>query len=130
MTIEWKEEFSVGVEKFDEHHRKLLSIINSLMDSANAGKGGDTSVVSILKELYEYSKYHFSEEEKELESRGYANLEKQKEEHARFGKQIHEYSSMFLADSEPKVSEVADFLSNWMLNHILEEDRRYMTVFK
>jgi len=130
MVIKWKEEFSVGVKEFDDHHQKLLSVINSLELVESGDKESNHSVVSILKELYEYSKYHFAEEEKALEARAYADLAKQKAEHAEFSKQINEYSNLFLADSEPQVSDVVAFLSNWMLNHILEEDRKYGSVFK
>ena len=40
MAIEWKEEYDVGVEIFNEQHKGLFKIINKLYEAINSQKPG------------------------------------------------------------------------------------------
>ena len=43
----WKDEYSVGVTRFDNHHKKLFDIGNRLHDMMKEGLGGDQIEQSI-----------------------------------------------------------------------------------
>ena len=62
--IEWNDEYLLGVPEIDKQHKKLIAIANELYDVVT----GDESALkekmpSILKELTDYTEYHFSNEE-------------------------------------------------------------------
>ena len=41
MLYPWKDEYSVGVSRFDNHHKKLFDIANQLHEMMKSGKGED-----------------------------------------------------------------------------------------
>ena len=87
MLLVWKDAYSVGVDLFDSQHKKLFEICNELNDAHQKGIAGGV-VEEKLKELYQYSYYHFDSEEKDLEENGYEELENQKKEHNFFKKRL------------------------------------------
>ena len=78
--IKWEQNLSVGVDKFDTHHKKLVDLINKLHDAMSTGKGAET-IGSVLDDLIKYTQYHFAEEEKLMTLHKYPDLEKHKAEH-------------------------------------------------
>jgi len=126
--FEWKGEFSVSVKKFDDHHRKLVGLINELHDSMLAGK--QQSVIGkTLNSLADYTKYHFAEEEKLMVAYRYPGLVEHRAQHDAFvGKVkdcIEKYESGRLAIS----LEVMNFLRDWLKGHILTTDKKYTAFF-
>ena len=84
---EWKPEFSVQVNRFDEQHKRLIQLINQLHDSMKAGQAS-AQMSSILNELDLYTQKHFREEEVMMERYQYPGLQGQKQSHALFIKKI------------------------------------------
>ena len=37
----WKDEYSVGIKKFDEQHKNLVGFLNELYEAMNNGRGKD-----------------------------------------------------------------------------------------
>ena len=88
--FEWKKEHSVGVYEMDRHHQKLFDILNRLHDAMKDGKGMQI-IAGIVRELLDYTRYHFGEEEKLLEKIGYSGISEQKMAHQKFISQIEGY---------------------------------------
>ena len=124
-AIQWDQSYSVGIQTFDQHHQRILGLLSALESGGAAGEAGGESVVKALKELRDYSVYHFTAEEKELQAHNYSNLQQQKDEHTKFIGKIENYTAMYLAGSEPSLADVVGFLSDWILNHIHEKDKSY-----
>lgn len=61
--IQWSEDLSVGVKRFDDDHQRLFEMINDLNDAMLRGKGRE-ALNDIITGLEEYAKTHFSAEEK------------------------------------------------------------------
>ncbi len=61
MFLEWNENLSVGVPSIDEQHKALLALLNELFDSTQAGRG-QAVLGKVLKELADYTVYHFKYE--------------------------------------------------------------------
>ena len=76
--FEWQDFFSVGVKTMDDQHRQLFALVDGLSESiqhrASASRRNEKK-----RELISYIRFHFSEEEKLLESHGYSRLSEQKE---------------------------------------------------
>jgi len=130
MAVDWKETYSVGIETFDNHHRKLFELINGLSKISDSGEAESDVVSKTLKELLEYTKYHFTEEERVLGEFGHPDLAIQKEEHEFFANKVKGYCSYYLAGSEPLAADVVEFLHEWLANHIMEKDQHYKTLLK
>lgn len=123
--FEWDTNYSVNNLVMDEHHKKLFDILNNLYDLM--GKGADDdNIIRIIKELLDYTHYHFSEEEKMMEQESYPDLAKHKQLHRDFIAKMEDYlkksqngNAIFI------VTEVADTGVNWLKTHILTVDTLY-----
>ncbi|MBN2011532.1 hemerythrin family protein [candidate division KSB1 bacterium] len=126
---DWKPEFTVQVNKFDEQHKKLISLINQLHDAMKAGKA--TSQLSlVLDELDKYTQQHFKEEEMMMERYQYPGLPFQKQAHAIFIKKISEFKNEFQTSGVTATINVMNFLKEWLTRHILDTDKKYGPFFK
>ncbi|OAN52196.1 hemerythrin [Paramagnetospirillum marisnigri] len=122
--LEWTENLSVGVKRMDDHHKKLVDLINMLFDamSGDATRAVDT----VLSDLLDYTRYHFGEEEKLLAACGYPDLEEHQGVHRGMVKEVLDMRQRYL-DNPVSVSpnEALDFLSKWLMRHIIGKDLRY-----
>lgn len=123
--IQWTEELSVGVPRLDDHHRRLIDLTNQL---GTAIAAGDTEAVTgaVLGELIRYVYYHFGEEERLMETAGYAGLAEHRQHHRAMAEHVRGLEQRF--DTDPGAVMTADlqsFLADWLVNHIRSEDMRY-----
>lgn len=123
-NIIWSDEYSVGRDDFDFHHKKIFSIISNLREALD--KNLTTELNYLLDELKNYSKYHLGKEEDFLVANNYPDLEKHKKIHQLYNKRIQDFLSK---KGKLDLNEVLDFLESWWLNHILKEDKKYGEFF-
>jgi hemerythrin-like metal-binding protein len=102
----------------------LFEICNELNDAHQKGIAGGV-VEEKLKELYQYSYYHFDSEEKDLEENGYEELENQKKEHNFFKKRLSELQINAKSGNLVLTIKLLDFLREWIISHILGSDMEY-----
>lgn len=122
-AITWENIYSVGIEEIDMQHKKLLEIINELDELLNADitKSG---IEAVLVELKEYIEIHFSTEEEYMEKYHYPDLAEHKMLHKEFIAKIK--NAECIEDATIEGIEVIDFLYNWLINHIMVEDKKYV----
>lgn len=127
--FEWKDSYSVGIEKINEQHKKLLSIGEELVYVIeNTSKGLDQydEVKRLLKELYDYTIYHFSYEEELMEKHDFLELPSHKFQHKLFVKKLEEIDlKEFDNDQIESTNQLLNFIANWITDHILKEDQKY-----
>jgi hemerythrin-like metal-binding protein len=123
--FQWSKDYSVGVTTMDRHHQKLFDLLNKLHDAMMEGKA--MAVVSgIIRELLDYTKYHFGEEEKLMEKIKYSGISEQKRAHQKFIASIEDYKAQ--ADKGMAAflsSGMSKFLTDWLKNHIGILDKKY-----
>jgi hemerythrin-like metal-binding protein len=112
----------------DEQHKKLFDLINQLHDAMTSGKGNE-AMAEILKGLKDYTTYHFTDEEKNLESFHYAGLAEQKKQHKMFVDKIAEYEKSLNEKRLGLSIDVFHFLRDWLIQHIQTVDARYADEF-
>ncbi|MDO8606903.1 MAG: bacteriohemerythrin [Phaeospirillum sp.] len=122
--LQWTENLSVGVPRMDEHHKRLVNLINLLFEAMS---GDATSAVdTVLNDLLDYTRYHFAEEEKLLAVCGYPELEEHQAIHRAMVKEVLEMRQRYLGNpASVPASEALDFLSKWLMRHIIGKDLRY-----
>ncbi len=120
----WKDEFAVNIREGDTQHKKLLELLNRLFDAMKVGQGKEVLGIT-LKELVDYTVYHFGTEEKLFQQFGYPEYAKHKEEHDDLTKKALELKAAFDSGKQTITIEVMTFLKNWLNVHILQEDKKF-----
>jgi len=122
--ITWTNDFSVGVTEIDNQHQKLVKMINELHQAMKKGKG-NSYVENIIKQLIDYSIYHFETEEKYFDKFNYPESKSHKEIHKKFINDISVFKDDFENNKIMLTLDVLNFLSNWLREHILGVDMDY-----
>ncbi|WP_435237463.1 bacteriohemerythrin [Psychromonas sp. PT13] len=125
MAFIWDESFVTGYVDIDDQHYHLINLINAFGDFVKSGEHSEAVIKIVFDELYEYTSYHFKEEETVMELQGIAPyfLELHINIHKEFlskVKQMHENVSI---DEPATLQNLYDFLVHWLTNHILGIDK-------
>lgn len=132
MYFKWKDEYNTGIETIDMQHKHLLEIGARIFDLADANDGVDhyDEIITVLSELKEYTVYHFGYEEKLMEKYGYESYEPHKFQHYFVIKKIGKFESEDIDNKQKEtILNLAEFISDWITNHILKEDMKYKDFF-
>ena len=117
----WNESLVIGIEELDQHHKQLISLLNTVY--SNFTLGADRSGLSnIISELIRYTHYHFSAEEKWMLDNNYPDSDKHLEEHMRFYERVVRFQSDFEIGNALLTLDLFQFLQNWLTVHILNTD--------
>lgn len=127
--FEWDGKYAVGINEIDEQHKKLVELINKLNGAIYAGQGCE-KLESVFKELVEYTKNHFTNEEKLLSDNEYPDLSKHKVKHDELTKEVMDFQKKFEGGMVFITMQVMDFLKNWLVNHIQDIDKKYAPYLK
>ena len=126
--IEWQENYSVGIQEFDEQHKSLIDIINTLHDSQKQNREWQTLAV-ILRSLMAYAANHFAVEEKLMVQYGYPDFDRHRLAHNEFVRTITNFQEDFQEARAVLPDELMHFLSEWLVGHILVVDKQYSLFF-
>jgi hemerythrin len=127
--FKWKKEYSVQVEEIDNQHKKLVEMIFELFTAIN-NQSTKEELGSILDNLIKYAGYHFSTEEKYFKKFNYENTTEHIEEHIKFAEKMIGLQKQY-KNKEIEISfELIDFLEDWLLDHLITADQKYVECFK
>jgi hemerythrin-like metal-binding protein len=123
--MEWTKDYSVGVAIFDDEHKKLIAIINRLHETV--ANGVDHSALqTIIDSLVEYVLMHFRHEEMYFDDWAYPDAAAHIAIHAKLRQQVFDFRKQVTdKDATALAGELAHFLREWLIEHILVEDRKY-----
>jgi len=130
----WDPKYSVGIKSIDKQHQRFFEIINSMYFVAGASQqriDGD-KLFKVISELVEYADTHLKFEEKCFIDFEYDGANEHVITHDLFRVKMKEYvNSIEKTDiSLPELAtEIAEFCKNWLANHILEMDHKYISTF-
>jgi hemerythrin len=127
-TIEWNNNLSVNVEEIDAQHKKLLRTVNKLYKSITVGAKGDI-VGETLNGLTDYVTTHFKTEEDYFDKFNYSKASSHKKEHKEFIQKVSEFKKVYEEGRVRLNLEIAYFLSDWLINHLLITDKEYSACF-
>lgn len=125
----WSDEvYSLGIKKIDDQHKQLLNLINALGAIVHDDKKANSEFLTkVINTLVDYTKNHFADEEKLLKKLHYPEYPNHSLQHRKFIAQVEEFRQAFLnsPDSKVLVGKIVTFLSTWLTQHILVEDKQY-----
>ncbi len=126
--INWSDELSVGISEIDQQHQKLIKMINDLADAMRQRQGKE-AVDPILKGLLDYTVTHFKNEENYFAKFNYSETDSHKKEHAVFISKIAEFKKDFENNKIGLTTNILNYLSDWLKNHIMGTDKKYTQLF-
>ena len=122
VFIVWTPEYNLGIPIINEHHRGIVSIINSLhygMQS-NYIRG---VLIPIIDMMYDYTRIHFQVEENFLNKINFPTAKMHHDLHLELLSRLTKMRKNSLLEKDPY--EFMDFLKKWWANHICIEDLKY-----
>jgi hemerythrin len=122
--INWSDNYSVKVAKFDSQHKNLINLINELHSAMSSGKGKET-IKPTLEKLVDYTIKHFTDEEQEMKRTGYTAYLSHKFEHDKLTKTAKELYAKVNSGQSVLSMDVMSFLRDWLMNHIVKVDKQY-----
>lgn len=122
--LKWQSTFELNIKEFDDHHKHLVGLLNSLHDCFQSESCKEKLGV-IIGELINYAMYHFSAEEQWMEEHKYPRFSQHRDEHIAFAKKVSEFQKDFKDGKEELTLDVLTFLVNWLTEHILGSDANF-----
>jgi hemerythrin-like metal-binding protein len=119
--LQWKAEYSVGIEAVDHEHQELIALINRLhreLDAADAR----LTVPAFFGDLLAAISGHFALEEKFMRDRRYRSLGPHKSDHERLLDELREIMDVFEQAEEVDTVELAGRLDTWFTRHFRTHD--------
>jgi hemerythrin len=129
ILIRWKEDFNLNIKIIDQHHRKLVDMINVLYN-AFIDKEDDKVIEQTLQDVMEYAFIHFKQEERYFEQCNYADAPEHIACHQSFVQKAKEFRCKYMMNSSLLTQDVLEFLRDWLTNHILQVDKKYANAFR
>jgi len=120
----WEPKYSVGVQKFDNHHQHLFGMVNDLNDAMRAGKG-KAILGQILAGLAAYTEQHFAAEESDMKRTKYLGYESHVAEHRKLTTKVHDFIKEYEQGNALISIDLLMFLRDWLEKHVLLTDQNY-----
>lgn len=122
--ISWKPEYSVNEATLDRHHQQLFAVLNSVYENVMNSPELD-SVVPKIDELSNYTKYHFATEEQYMRDHGIPEIDDHIAKHREFTHTIETLRASYHNNDLEVAKDLIVLLGEWLLQHVLKEDRKY-----
>jgi hemerythrin-like metal-binding protein len=122
--VDWKDEYSVGIESIDQQHKKLISLINMLQTTVDYSTGEEFER-ECLAAVVDYTKTHFVYEEGLMSKYGYPDFEAHKAQHQKMIDKVDDLLAEYEERPERVMKEALDFLKQWLIRHINGTDKQY-----
>jgi hemerythrin len=130
VVVKWDNAYSVGVKLIDDQHKELIRLTNEL--ALGVEKGGAEAEIYFMKVIQgavRYVKTHFTTEEIIMERLKFPEYLSHKKEHEDFVAEVLRDVKAFEEGQKLVPLEFAQFLQQWVLNHIDKSDKKYAFFF-
>ena len=129
--IIWDDSYSVNDAEIDQQHKKWIEILNNMNEALLAGDGQnlDSITTRTVQEMQDYTEYHFKFEEQYLAKLDYPGLIQHRRLHKDFDSYVYSLSRDIRSGELILNTTIIKTLKNWLLEHILKEDKKYAALF-
>jgi len=126
--INWTTQYETGISLIDTQHKTLVDAANNLHDSMKNGKGREV-VETTLNFLVDYTVKHFTSEEGLMKKNNYPDFVNHKAVHDKFVAEVINMKAKYLSGKLLPM-DLSAALSDWLRNHILGTDKKYIPYLK
>ncbi|WP_300366538.1 bacteriohemerythrin [Brachyspira sp.] len=132
--IEWEERFKTGYKRIDNQHKELVNIINDLYETGIERDLDNEEVKKsfneIIKRTIDYATYHFAYEEKIMNAINYSISKEHISKHRAFSLKVANEVNRYEKTDNLVIKDFITFLKEWLLNHIMLDDKKFVTEIK
>ncbi len=121
--IDWKTVPRVGVPFIDEEHKQLVDIINKIYESVSSGVVSKPDLLRIMMELFDYTVFHFDNEDKVMNEVGYPQRDDHLKQHDKLQQQVLDFTTSFFEFEVDVRKNLLDVLKSWLVVHIENTDQ-------
>jgi hemerythrin len=119
--LAWSQTLSVGVREIDAQHKRLIELLDRLLEGMREG-GGQVILGEVLDGLIDYTKPHFADEERLMTTYVYPNFAQHHAAHLDLTNQVLTLQAQYHAGEPVLTPLVAKFPIEWLYQHIGEAD--------
>ena len=119
--INWNKSFETGHPIVDGQHKKLFAMVNQL-HTAIEEKHTKLVLSDTIENLSDYVATHFKTEEELMLLHKFPNFDQHKKLHEDLKEQAFKLIKLFSLGKVDLSATISKFLSDWLQNHILEND--------
>ncbi len=125
----WNEELVTGVAEIDEQHRILVNSINEVNTRLSNLPANAEILEKITQDLLSYALYHFETEEELMQEFDYArshgeDFTTHQHQHRHFSATVVSAREDIKTGRLISREDLLTFLNNWLINHILNTDKK------
>jgi hemerythrin-like metal-binding protein len=125
--LQWKDQYSVGIDAVDHEHKELIALINRLHDELMI-KDEKPSASAFFGDLFAGISAHFALEERFMRERRYDQIAQHKADHERLLDEIRDIMDDF-EECKAASSELSARLDAWFSRHFETHDARLHKAF-
>ncbi len=125
QKVSWDEGYSIGDEELDGHHKQLIAYIQILQDRDERERLGPEQLQQVVDGLVDYTDYHFRAEEALMREYEYPEYEMHRRAHHAFIRDMGVFKDDFVRASPELADRLLDYLTRWLLSHILNLDMHF-----
>jgi len=112
----WLDDYQIGNETIDQQHKYLFELANLIVDPQHTH-----AIRTNFMQLFKYVREHFSAEETLMKKHNYPRYGKHLIEHEKLLDHLLEISES-IGRGQFQHDKIVNFMKNWLLVHIVEED--------
>jgi hemerythrin-like metal-binding protein/PAS domain S-box-containing protein len=127
--IHFDENLVLGIEVIDQQHKKWISQMNNFY-AAIKERRDQVKIEEALRELIDYSDYHFSFEEKYMKEFDFIFYDKHIKHHEVFLNDLNAFKEVPTRQRYIEGIRLMRQLRKMVTAHIMEEDKKYIPLFK
>ncbi len=125
MTLmDWNDALSVNIAEIDNHHKRLINLINDVYRGIMLEKPED-SIHRTLDELVSFTQTHFAYEERLFGDHGYPDRNAHMAKHKELLNQVGDLVGRYKSGEAGAGTEMMNFLKDWLVKHIMGTDQQY-----
>lgn len=121
--LQWKPEYSVGIESMDDEHRDMINLINTTYEKLEKNSAAE-QIEDCLGEILSTISAHFALEERVMRRSQYAEYQAHKDDHEKLLDQIRDLMDGFFDDPVIGGKRLEERLSSWFAGHFSSFDAR------
>ena len=139
MTLyEWNPALETGNALIDDQHRGLFALANQLADAIASCtlnddglcKEDEDTLANAIYGLTDYCVEHFGDEEDLMQASEYPQLPTHRSLHEQLSGTTLKNAACYFNDEGIVPESLAPFFAEWLSNHILKEDMRFVAYLR
>ena len=112
---------SVNYEPMDNQHKKWIDLLNQIY-YAFMNNADSQEIKSVIKDLADYTVWHFNFENKMMEKYGFQEYAGHKAQHDDILEEVKQIYNKLEKGEEVLIVNILEFLKKWLIAHILKTD--------